>query len=296
MKLSIIIITYNQEKYVQKMLDSILSQEFDCQYEIYVGDDASSDNTPNIILDYMRKYPKVIHGILRKENLGVIKNYFDLVSRCTGEYIMECAGDDYWEPGKVKSEIEYMENHSDISIACGAVNVVDENGAHLGIRKGNIHQLTFEKLLLFNPVSALSICFRRDDMEQYIKCINPINQHWSMEDYPFLLWTAKNKKMGYIPKILGSYRIVSGSLSNSIDIEKQIKFEKSVHEIRLFYADKISEKRKVESVYCKNMAHIYLLNNNVREYWKYTLKSKNAIAFFKAPFKVFKYYYLNKEK
>lgn len=296
MKLSIIVMTYNQEKYVRKTLDSILSQKFDCQYEIYVGDDASSDNTPNIILEYMRKYPKVIHGILRKENLGVIKNYFDLLSRCTGEYIMECAGDDYWEPGKVKSEIEYMESYSDISIVCGAVNVVDENDKYLGVRKGNTHLLTFEKLLLFNPVSALSICFRRDDMEQYIKCVNPINQHWSMEDYPFLLWMAKNKKMGYIPNVLGSYRVVSGSLSNSINIEKQIKFEESVYEIRLFYADKISEKRKVESVYYKNIAHIYLLNNKVREYWKYTVKSRSFTALLKAPFKVFKYYYSNKEK
>lgn len=289
MELSIIIVTYNQEDYIRRTLDSILNQDINCPYEVWIGDDASSDDTPNIILEYMQKYPKIIHGVLRKENLGVIKNYFDLVARCTGKYIMECAGDDYWAPEKVKKELEYMRLHPDASMVCGAVSVVDEKGVQTSVRKGSAGQLTFDKLLLFNPVSALTICFRRVDMEAYIQSVDPSHKKWKMEDYPFLLWLAKNRKIDYIPEVLGSYRVVNGSISNAVDVEKKLRFEKAVYEIRDFFAEQPTDKRRVEKTYYKNVAHIYLLNHETKKYWQYTFKSKDVWAIAKAPFKFLKY-------
>ena len=116
---SILVITYNQEKYIAKTLDSILSQEHDYKYEIVIGEDCSSDGTRAIIEAYANKYPLIIKPIYNNPNLGLIKNYFNTLAQCTGKYIMECAGDDWWLPGKVSFQIDYMEKHPDVGMCYG---------------------------------------------------------------------------------------------------------------------------------------------------------------------------------
>ena len=64
---SVICITYNHEKYIRECLDSILKQKVNFNYELIIHDDASSDNTVNIINEYKEKY-KIIKPILQKEN------------------------------------------------------------------------------------------------------------------------------------------------------------------------------------------------------------------------------------
>ena len=65
---SICCITYNHEKYIREALDSFLMQNTDFKYEIVIHDDASTDNTANIIREYEEKYPDIIKPIYQKEN------------------------------------------------------------------------------------------------------------------------------------------------------------------------------------------------------------------------------------
>ncbi|MEE1211697.1 MAG: glycosyltransferase [Treponema sp.] len=100
---SVVVIAYNQEKYIEKTLDSILSQEHSYSYEIIIGDDCSSDKTPQIIEEYRKSYPSIVKPIYNSKNLGAMNNYYNTISKVKGKYIMICGGDDYWLPLKVET-------------------------------------------------------------------------------------------------------------------------------------------------------------------------------------------------
>ena len=70
MKLSVFVVTYNQEKYIHQCLDSILMQEVDFDYEVVIGEDHGTDGTRVICEEYAEKYPQVRLLPLMK-NLGV---------------------------------------------------------------------------------------------------------------------------------------------------------------------------------------------------------------------------------
>ena len=93
---SVLIITYNQADTIARAIDSILAQTGDVDYEIIIGDDASTDGTRAICEDYARRYPDVIRLMPLCANKGLVDNYFDSLESARGRYIADCAGDDYW--------------------------------------------------------------------------------------------------------------------------------------------------------------------------------------------------------
>jgi glycosyltransferase involved in cell wall biosynthesis len=126
--LSVAVITYNQTNYIAQTLDSIIEQRHNYLYEIIVGEDYSTDGTRDILLKYKERYPDIIKLILNESNLGLIKNYFNVISQCSGKYIMQCAGDDYWLPGKVSTQITFMEDNPDVGLCCGGIQRLHTNG------------------------------------------------------------------------------------------------------------------------------------------------------------------------
>ena len=69
-KLSVIIISYNQEKYISEAIESVINQKTNFKYEILVSDDCSKDKTQEIIEKYEKKYPNLVKNIKHKKNLG----------------------------------------------------------------------------------------------------------------------------------------------------------------------------------------------------------------------------------
>lgn len=97
-KLSVLIPTFNHEKFIVQMLDGALMQQTDFEFEIIIGDDASTDNNALIISQYAKKYSNTIKAFLHPQNLGPIEpremggknNVGFLFSKCQGEYIALC--------------------------------------------------------------------------------------------------------------------------------------------------------------------------------------------------------------
>lgn len=119
---SVAIITYNQEKYISQTLDSILNQEHDYSYEIVIGEDCSTDNTKKVIEEYVQKYPQIIKPLYNVKNKGIINNYYNVIEHCSGKYIMECAGDDYWLPGKMPENLISPYWYAQIRLADGSLS------------------------------------------------------------------------------------------------------------------------------------------------------------------------------
>lgn len=117
---SICCIAYNHEKYIREALDSFINQKTDFEYEILVHDDASTDMTTSIILEYAEKYPGIIKPIIQKENI-YSKNILAweyIYPHISGKYFALCEGDDYWcDNHKLQMQVDFLEKHADYS-AC----------------------------------------------------------------------------------------------------------------------------------------------------------------------------------
>ena len=125
---SIVVLTYNHEKYIRKCLDSILIQNVDFSFEIIIGDDFSTDQTAQIITEYQEKFPDIVKPNLRSINVGATRNQYDCFLRSSGDYIAILDGDDFWtDKLKLKTQTDFLKNN-DTFIACTQrYSVVDED-------------------------------------------------------------------------------------------------------------------------------------------------------------------------
>ena len=129
LKLSIVVVTYFHGPYIQQALDSIFSQNVDFSYEVLVGDDASGDETPQIIQEYARQHPDVLKPVLRQKNLGATRNASELFNQAKGEYIAMLDGDDYWiNPNKLQIQVDFLDQHPEYIGCAHKCVIVDENG------------------------------------------------------------------------------------------------------------------------------------------------------------------------
>jgi Glycosyl transferase family 2 len=116
---SVILLTYNQERYVRQAVRSILRQEADFRFEIVVADDCSRDKTLDIIR-YETAGHKELVFLPADENLGTARNYRRAFSACRGRYVSVLEGDDYWSsPTKLRDQVTLLEKHWECSIAFG---------------------------------------------------------------------------------------------------------------------------------------------------------------------------------
>ena len=101
---SVVLATYNGERFLKQQLDSVINQTYP-NLEIIVVDDGSSDNTINILNEYAIRYRNV--SVFKNEkNLGFVKNFDKACGLASGEFIALCDQDDYWLPDKIKRCVE----------------------------------------------------------------------------------------------------------------------------------------------------------------------------------------------
>ena len=166
---------YNQENYIRKALDGFIMQKTNFPFEVLVHDDASTDNTANIIREYEQKYPNIIKPIYQKENQyskpGVKKPGAYNIERTIGKYYTICEGDDYWtDPFKLQRQVDFLENnpeyiaHTDNS----KILYTETNEEKLFSTKPS-RDITMEELLAVRPFTTASIMFRTSVINDLMK-------------------------------------------------------------------------------------------------------------------------------
>ncbi len=125
-KVSVIMSTYNGERFVAEQLNSILNQTYS-NIEIIVRDDGSKDNTVNIIKEYQKKYSNI--KLYEGENLGFIKSFFELLKLTESDYYAYADQDDVWIENKIELAVNLLDNLDDSkpNMAFGNSDYYDEN-------------------------------------------------------------------------------------------------------------------------------------------------------------------------
>ncbi len=124
---SVVICTYNHEKYISNAIESVLCQKTDGNFEIIVGDDASIDGTGKILRTYEDKFPVTV--IIREKNLGGTRNAYDLIKRAKGRYLVTLDGDDCFDTvDRLQRQMNFLDAHPEYSAVCGKCRLIDEDG------------------------------------------------------------------------------------------------------------------------------------------------------------------------
>lgn len=112
---SIYVATFNHEKYIVQALDSILMQKTQYSYEVYIGEDCSTDNTRAVVKAWEAAHPdERFHFLYRETNMHNTSchNARDLKNRCKGKYLIALEGDDFWtDPEKLEKQVNFLESH-----------------------------------------------------------------------------------------------------------------------------------------------------------------------------------------
>ena len=214
-KVSVCVITYNQEKYIRQCLQSILDQVTDFEFELIIGDDCSTDRTRSIIEELAALYGKKVFPIFREKNTGGSRNYLETHNAATGDYVVHMDGDDYALPGKLQAQANILDSDASITAAWHRADYFDDTGNFCSGETADL-SMFIDGLVQFSDAVRLgfigvhsSLMYRRSAREQV-----PLDQ--SILDV-YLTWDLLSKGPGYVlNQVLGRYRVAaSGSLTVS---------------------------------------------------------------------------------
>ena len=128
--ISVVMITYNHEDFIEQAINSILDQRGEFSMELIIADDLSPDKTESIVSGIMDTYTGTTHirYYRHKKNLGFQKNFKFALEQARGKYIALCEGDDYWvDSTKLEKQLEFLETNKEHVLCATKSYVLKEN-------------------------------------------------------------------------------------------------------------------------------------------------------------------------
>ena len=202
--LSIVICTYNRPLLLMRALNSVIKQTFkDCQ--IIVIDDASTDNTKEVVKEYIDLNMGVEY-YRNDHNLGVTKSRNRGCSIAKGKYIAMLDSDDWWSDNdKLAKQVAILEANPQIGVLGTGINMCDDLDNVMKKRIFNSSDEDIRKEILFNnQFCQSSVMFRKD---AYIAAGGYDESLVVLEDFDLWLRIGLRYKLANIPEILTSYFI-----------------------------------------------------------------------------------------
>lgn len=141
LKVSVILTSYNHEKYIAAAIESVLNQTL-ADFELLIFDDGSTDNSHEIIKSFSDARIKLF---LNKENTGAVQMIQAGVRAATGEFIAIHHSDDVWEPAKLEKQVEFLENNSEYVACFTQAKFIDEYGELYDLPEGHHYKNTFRQ-------------------------------------------------------------------------------------------------------------------------------------------------------
>lgn len=228
-RLSVLLVTYNHERYIHQALQMLLKQQVDASVELVVADDQSSDATLEIIREYENKDARFHFKYLDSTtNLGVTRNYERAFAACTGTYVAVLEGDDYWVcPTKLKRQIDFLEAHWECDLCSVNYFVYVEDRSQFTARTaiGTGYRLvSARELIADNIVGNFSTCMYRKSALDALP-----HDLFRLKSYDWIvnICIARQSLIGFLEEPMSVYRLhSSGAWTQTSHIEKlQFQFD-----------------------------------------------------------------------
>ena len=237
MKVSVLMITYNQEDYISDAIKGVFNQITNFEFEIVISNDASTDNSDFKIRELQKtNYNEnlSIKYLHRDLNLGMILNYSETFKQCKGKYIATCEGDDYWvDPYKLQKQVDFMEGNLDFNLCFTRSNYLQNKEFKLLDLPLNRDDGVFYLIDLYkyyNFITTSSSLFRKQQMPDFIKNL----PYGDLGIYTVLAKDTKIKCLDFVSSV---YRIHDKGVWQGSSRQKQIMMSLLFNKIIYPYVD-----------------------------------------------------------
>lgn len=285
LKVSVVILTYNQKNFIGEAIESAVNQITDFEYEILVGDDCSTDGTTEVIRTYQQKYPDKVRLILHPKNLGQngFFNTVETLKHARGKYIAPMDGDDYWtDPHKLQLMVDHLDQHPHQSAVFHNALITHDDGTpsyELNSPEQKT-EVTLRDLIGENEVwfIATSAVLFKGDLMYYPDWFRKS----SSGDIPRYIILAKQGPIGYIPRVMSVYRKNRGGVSNK-DHYRDARFLKN----RIMMYEGIDRET--------NFQFSDMVRRNVSRYYRMLLDARQySKSYFRKAWLALKYLWMRK--
>ncbi len=255
---SVICNTYNHGRYIRKALEGFVMQKTSFDFQVLIHDDASTDNTQEIIREFEEKYPEIIKPIYQTENQhskGVKLSTFQY-PRLQGKYVAVCEGDDYWtDEFKLQKQFDALESHPEVDICAHKNACVNDAGEECE----NVIPQHTEGLIPAcevimgegNFVATNTLFYRRSLNESVPEFRAKFNI-----DYALQIHGSLRGGMLYLEDMMSVYRVCSAGswtsrVTKNVDKVKELERKKNEMFLRLDkytdykYTDVIKERMRI---------------------------------------------------
>ena len=288
--ISIVMATYNGEKYLQQQLDSIAAQTV-LPNELIVGDDCSTDNTIKILENFKNKVGFTVKIYRNKANVGYIKNFARVILEANGDYVFLCDQDDYWFSNKIETVINFFKDNPGMQLIAHNAMCTDSNLVSLG---KTLFEYDISRGLEYgSAMHGFVTCVRKD----FLKYATPIPYSYSFDGW--LYYLSSEMKVRYVlDEVLGYYRrhdkavtfdtigknqsFIEATKKRILKNIKNIKFIHSMESINAHFAPKAATLEFVRKIKVNkelpDWVDVELLN-------KLECSSQKEVELFKARYK-----------
>lgn len=208
-RLSVLLVTYNHEKYILQSLQGLFRQVIDGPIELVIADDGSSDATLDIIKEFDGKDPRFHFKYLdNTSNLGITRNYQRGFAACTGEFVAVLEGDDYWiSPTKLQRQRDFLDTHWECDLCSVNYFVYEEDRAQFTARTtiGEGHRFVGARdLIADNLVGNFSTCmYRKFALDALPQALFEIKSY----DWIVNICIARQSLIGFLEEPMSVYRL-----------------------------------------------------------------------------------------
>lgn len=217
--ISVVMITYNHEKYIEEAINGVLMQKIDATVELIISNDCSTDKTDEIIKKCIEKNSNsniTIHYTLHDTNVGMMPNYIYSLKQAKGEYIALCEGDDTWiDENKLQLQLNYLRENKDCVLHCFNVNFVSENEINYKNRESKLFNLN--DIIAENPFYTCAVLFLKSELKFNFYSNESVYGDWLT--YADVM--QSNKSAFFDNKICVNYRVHQGGVFSNYNAIKR---------------------------------------------------------------------------
>ena len=230
------VLVYNKKEFLRECVDSILSQDAPCSFEIILSEDESTDGSRELCFELQREHPDVIRVVYAAENVGVLQNHLRALSRVRGEFIACVDGDDYFcSKSTLRRQVEFLRQHDEYSMVytafytqCETHKITRVPISYRTIRKcvemecAKNPLAMARSLLRHNPIAASSTLIRKCDMggfADWIDCLSKYMRWFPSQDFETWFYVATRGLAHFDCEFSEVYRHNAGALTSAaIDV------------------------------------------------------------------------------
>jgi glycosyltransferase involved in cell wall biosynthesis len=223
-KVSVCMITYGHEKFIEQAINSVLMQECDFEVGLIIANDCSPDQTDEVIQNILENHAKasLIKYIKHDKNLGMMPNFIFALEQCKGDFIALCEGDDYWtDPLKLQKQVDFLEKNLDYVIHSGCATILSDdknNNTVFGNFTGS-NFFTLKDFYTQNNLITGSVIFKNIELDWPVFSKDLVFGDWFL--YVMLLSNTKLK--GHVSKdIFSVYRVHDGGVMKPLTTLRKI--------------------------------------------------------------------------